>query len=61
MLFVPPDDSAALADALKRYSESPQLQASLRLEAENLKHLFDWSHIAAYYTGFFERVIGEKA
>lgn len=56
MLFVPPDDSAALAAALRRCYESPPLRAALRQEAETLKHQFEWPHIAADYTSFFERV-----
>jgi glycosyltransferase involved in cell wall biosynthesis len=58
MLLVAPDDSVALTHTLRRYYETPALQAVLRLEAENLKHLFEWPHIAAYYASFFERVLG---
>lgn len=57
MLLVPPDDSAALTQALRRYHESPHLQNALRVEAENLKHLFDWPHIADCHIRFFERVL----
>ncbi|MGQ9887592.1 MAG: glycosyltransferase [Aggregatilineales bacterium] len=57
MLLVPPNDSAALAQTLRRYYESPQLQSALRSEAENLKHLFEWPQIAASYIRFLERVL----
>lgn len=60
VLFIPPDDSAALAQTLRRYYESPQLQTNLRFEAEKLKHLFEWSHIAERYISFFERVLEER-
>lgn len=61
MLLVQPDNSVALTEALRRYYQSPQLQSTLRLEAENLKHLFEWPHIAAYYINFFERVLGAQS
>ncbi len=60
MLLVPPNDSAALTQTLRRYYESPQLQNALRTEAENLKHLFEWPQIADCYIRFFERVLGAQ-
>ncbi len=43
---------------MRRYYESPQLQDTLRAEAENLKHMFEWPQIASRYIRFFERVLG---
>lgn len=60
LLLVPPDDSATLARALRRCCETPALLAELRLQAENLKRLFEWPQIAADYAGFFERVLGAQ-
>lgn len=56
MLFVPPGDKSALAAALRRLYDSPDLRARLRAGARTLAPRFDWAQIACDTTDFFERV-----
>lgn len=56
MLLVPPNDSAALAAALRQLYESPELRQRLRRGAAELARHFDWSHIARDTVAFFEKI-----
>lgn len=61
MLCVPPSDSPALTQALRRIYSTPALADQLRQGASQLAVHFDWSHIAASYADFFQRVLGASA
>jgi glycosyltransferase involved in cell wall biosynthesis len=56
MLFVPPNDADALADALRRLYEDPLLRTAIGYGAAETNHLFDWETIIRQYIAFFERV-----
>jgi glycosyltransferase involved in cell wall biosynthesis len=46
VLLVPPDDAAALAEAIARLADSPQLRQRLRQGAKELSKAFGWDSIA---------------
>lgn len=60
MLLVPPENPAALADAIRTLQTTPSLQTQLREGTEQLKREFDWQTIADNTLALFERVIGER-
>lgn len=61
MLFVPPGDSAALADILADLLTDAPMRQQLRQGALKLAAQFDWGVIANDYTNFFQRVTGATA
>jgi glycosyltransferase involved in cell wall biosynthesis len=56
MLFVPPGDASALASALRRLYDSPDLRARLREGAAALAPRFDWTQIACDTADFFKQI-----
>jgi glycosyltransferase involved in cell wall biosynthesis len=55
LLYVPPDDDAALALAIARVADRPELAATLREHARARSELFSWqgiaqAHLALYST-----------
>jgi glycosyltransferase involved in cell wall biosynthesis len=61
LMFVPPDDAAALTRALHRLYASPALRARLKQGAAALAAEFEWTQIAAKTIEFYEEVIGGGA
>jgi glycosyltransferase involved in cell wall biosynthesis len=57
MLLVPPDAPDALTSALRSFRHDVELRDRLRLEAANLKHLFEWSQIATLYSRYLATVV----
>ena len=55
-LAVPPNDPAALAHALTRLADEPELAARLGGEAKRLAGLCSWESIAAETTQFYTEV-----
>jgi glycosyltransferase involved in cell wall biosynthesis len=60
ILLVPPDDNQALAEAINRLRESPELCDTLRKNVKELRQRFDWNLIAADTLQIFEQALGEK-
>ncbi|MBN2003434.1 MAG: glycosyltransferase family 4 protein [Anaerolineae bacterium] len=61
VILVPPDDVAALTDAICRLWENPQLRARLGKAAAALAQQFTWEHIATQTVGFFSWLNGPQA
>ncbi|WP_129673349.1 glycosyltransferase family 4 protein [Candidatus Chloroploca sp. Khr17] len=53
VLFVPPGDAPALAEALRRLASDAPLQASLAAAGRQLATSFDWSTIAAQHDAIY--------
>jgi glycosyltransferase involved in cell wall biosynthesis len=60
ILLVSPDDNQALAEAINRLKESPELCDTLRKNVQELRHYFDWDVIATDTLRIFEQALGEK-
>jgi glycosyltransferase involved in cell wall biosynthesis len=61
MLLHPIDDPAALADAVCRIQQSPELAAKLKHGAQQLAAHFQWDQIARDCVSFFTHVLEERA
>ena len=61
MLLVAPGDPAALAAAMRRLYEAPDLRAKLQQGARELAGGFDWGEIGQETLNFFQRIVGAKA
>ncbi len=61
MVFVPPNNPAALTDALRRLYQSPDTRARLQQGAANLAQQFDWTEIARATVDFYQRCSGARA
>lgn len=61
MLFVPPDDPAALAGALRQLHDQPTLAHKLRQGALSLSETFDWASIARSTLQFYQTLTDRKA
>jgi phosphatidylinositol alpha-mannosyltransferase len=62
-LLVPPGDSEALADALRRLIEDPELRARLSKSGVERSELFSWEHVGASveeYYGFVIRRLADR-
>jgi phosphatidylinositol alpha-mannosyltransferase len=62
-LLVPPGDSEALADALRRLIEDPELRARLSTSGVERSELFSWEHVGASveeYYGFVIRRLADR-
>ncbi|MEI7604849.1 MAG: glycosyltransferase family 4 protein [Chloroflexota bacterium] len=62
-LLVPPGDSEALADALRRLIEDPELRARLSKSGVERSELFSWEHVGASveeYYGFVIRRLADE-
>ena len=57
MLFALPSNSHTLTHAIRQLHAEPTLATKLRQGALELAGRFDWSHIAADYIEFFQRVL----
>jgi glycosyltransferase involved in cell wall biosynthesis len=57
MLLVPTGDTPALAAALRRLYETPELQAKLSAGAQLLAGDFEWPEIARETIAFFQQVV----
>jgi glycosyltransferase involved in cell wall biosynthesis len=53
LLYVPPDDDAALALAVARVADGPELAASLREHARARSDLFSWAGIARAHLALY--------
>jgi len=58
--LVPPEDAAALADALARLAGDSDIRERLRAGALTLAAQFDWDEIAARYLALFEQLERER-
>ncbi|MGC9400444.1 MAG: glycosyltransferase family 4 protein [Anaerolineae bacterium] len=56
MLMVPPEDAKALAEAIRRLWETPELRARLSENATVLAEAFSWERIAAHTAAFFRQL-----
>ena len=59
MLFVPPGNSAALAQTLRRLAEYPDIRIRLQKHAALLAGEFSWEHIARSTIHYLQWVIEE--
>ena len=57
--FVPPDDSAALAQAIQQLLADPDLRTQLGQQATAVADLFTWDKIAAQTAKFCQQLQGE--
>lgn len=55
-LLVPPDDFAAMAEAVRRVITEPGLAAALSRNGRAKAECFDWSRVLPQWEGVFERV-----
>lgn len=58
-LLVPPDDPQAMANAILRILDEPELAQSLSINARAKAEQYDWSRILPIWTELIERVIVE--
>jgi glycosyltransferase involved in cell wall biosynthesis len=56
MLLIPPGDPKALASAIQRLYQSPELRSKLQQGAVRLSTKFDWTNIAQNYLDFFQKL-----
>jgi glycosyltransferase involved in cell wall biosynthesis len=61
MWLVPPNDGAAIAQAVQHLRANPALRDVLQNGALNLRQEFDWTRIAQTTLAVFEQVIHEKS
>ncbi len=61
MLFVPPNDAKALADALRQLRATSETRAKLQRGAAKLAEQFGWREIAQSTLNFYTRVVGAGA
>lgn len=60
LCLVPPNDPAALADAIRRLMDAPAERDRLRQGAKALRQRFQWAQIARDTAEFFEQVIAQQ-
>jgi len=61
LLLVPPQDPAALAEAILRLWHEPDLRLHLGQQAAALAAEFSWERIAAHTVEFFRQLAGKQA
>lgn len=60
-LLVPPDDPAAMAEAVRRVLTEPGLAAALSRNGRAKAERFDWSRVLPQWEGLFEKVGSGRA
>ncbi len=56
-LLVPPDDTAALTQAIQRALESPELRAHISAGARSLAQYFTWDKIVQQHLELYRRIV----
>ena len=59
LLYVPPDDAAAAAQAVARLADDPALIAALRSNALARSRLFAWPSIAEQHCRLYAEEVGD--